>query len=56
MMVSVSKMFVFSKTFLQKIKSDYDEFLNSVQRHTKYNSGYCLRIKKDKQTCRFKFY
>ena len=30
--------------------------MNSVQRHTKCNSGYCLRVDKDgNQACRFNF-
>lgn len=31
------------------------DHVSSVQRHTKYNYGCCLRIKNNKQTCKFKF-
>ena len=39
------------------LENDFEEILNSVQRHTKCNSAYCLRFdsKKKESYCRFNF-
>ena len=38
------------------LSTDYIQLVNTVQRHTKCNSGYCLRQDKDgKQYCRFRY-
>ena len=34
---------------------DYANLVNSVQHHTKCNSGYCLQLKNSEQKCRFNF-
>ncbi|XP_066932700.1 uncharacterized protein [Clytia hemisphaerica] len=39
----------------EDLEQDYIDLANSVQRHTKCSSAYCLRTKNDKQECRFKF-
>ena len=39
----------------EEIEQDYVDLANSVQRHTKCSSAYCLRNKNGQQECRFKF-
>ena len=41
---------------MKNVDDDYIDLVNSIQRHTKCNSGYCLRHDKfGNQFCRFKF-
>ena len=39
----------------EELEKDYADLANSVQRHTKCSSAYCLRNKNGQQKCRFNF-
>jgi len=40
---------------IDNLDTDYADFVNSVQRHSKCSTAYCLRKKNDDQYCRFNF-